>query len=88
MVFTSIIQVITFLSFLHYASAANICAAVGLHNETKISYYMGNFFFKGPTTFALCAAYCKSDPAKCKAFRYSFWSDANAQYCEFFDNGL
>ncbi|KAF2025197.1 hypothetical protein EK21DRAFT_24078, partial [Setomelanomma holmii] len=68
--------------------AANICGKVGIHNDIKISYYMGNFFYKGPTTFALCAAYCKQDAAKCKSFRYSYWSDGPSQYCEFFDNGL
>lgn len=70
------------------ANAANICGKVGSHDSTKISYYMGNFFYKGPTTFALCASYCKQDGAKCKSFRYSYWADAAAQYCEFFDNGL
>jgi hypothetical protein len=75
------------LAFASSAIADDICGAVGYHDPDKISYYMGNFFYKGPTTFALCASYCmKDDP--CKAFRYSYFSDAAAQYCEFFDNGL
>jgi hypothetical protein len=68
--------------------AANICGTIGIHNGTKISYYMGNFFYKGPTSFALCALYCKKDTGRCKSFRYAYYSDAAGQYCEFFDNGL
>jgi len=44
---------------------------------------MGNFFWKGPTTFALCALYYKKDAPKCKSFQYSYFSDATGQYCEF-----
>ena len=80
--------ILSLVSLTPLVAAANVCGLVGIHNDTLISYYMGNFFYKGPTTFALCAAYCKTDPTKCKAFRYSYWSDAQAQYCEFFDNGL
>jgi len=77
------------LAFATSALAANnICGTVGIHDPDKISYYMGNFFYKGPTTFALCASYCKKDVPRCKSFRYSYYSDAAAQYCEFFDNGL
>ncbi|KAH7083587.1 hypothetical protein FB567DRAFT_87909 [Paraphoma chrysanthemicola] len=70
------------------AEAANICGKIGLHDSNKLSFYMGNFFYKGPTTFALCASYCKQDAAKCKSFRYSYWADAVSQYCEFFEYGL
>ncbi|KAF1921590.1 hypothetical protein BDU57DRAFT_563622 [Ampelomyces quisqualis] len=69
-------------------SAANICAVKGMHDTEKLSFYMLNFFSKGPSTFALCASWCKNDSAKCKSFRYSYWSDAAAQYCEFFEYGL
>ncbi|KAJ4362515.1 hypothetical protein N0V83_010609 [Neocucurbitaria cava] len=69
-------------------ASALICGTVGIHNDSAISYYMGNFFYKGPTSWALCAAYCKTDPNNCLAFRYSYYSDAAAQYCEFFNNGL
>jgi hypothetical protein len=68
--------------------AVTICGTKGAHDESKISFYMLNAFYKGPTTFALCALYCKKDSGKCKSFRYSYWSDAATQYCEFFDNGL
>lgn len=63
--------------------AANICGQVGKHDQNKISHYMGNFFWKGPTTFALCALYYKKDAPKCKSFQYSYFSDATGQYCEF-----
>ncbi|KAF1837810.1 hypothetical protein BDW02DRAFT_595292 [Decorospora gaudefroyi] len=75
-------------SFVSFVSGAQVCGLIGLHNETTLSFYMGNFFFKGPTTFALCASYCKKDAPRCKSFRYSYWGDANAQYCEFFDSAL
>jgi hypothetical protein len=68
--------------------AANICGLIGIHNDTKISYYMGNFFYKGRQSFSLCALYCRKDSNRCKSFRYSYYPDAAAQYCEFFDNGL
>lgn len=68
--------------------AANLCGKIGLHDSNKLSFYMGNFFYKGPTTFALCASYCKQDATKCKSFRYSYWADAASQYCEFFEYGL
>ncbi|KAF2439114.1 hypothetical protein P171DRAFT_490550 [Karstenula rhodostoma CBS 690.94] len=45
---------------------------------------MGNFFYKAPSTFALCADFCKNDFPQCKSFRYSYYSDADSQYCEFF----
>lgn len=70
------------------AWAANICGTIGIHNSSKVDYYMGNFFYKGPSIFTLCASYCKKDSPKCKSFRYSYWGDAAGQYCEFFDNGL
>jgi hypothetical protein len=77
-----------FASVSSVPSATNVCGTVGIHNDTKISYYMGNFFYKGPSTFTLCASYCRKDAPKCKSFRYSYWEDSAAQYCEFFDNGL
>ncbi|KAJ4355388.1 uncharacterized protein N0V89_003404 [Didymosphaeria variabile] len=49
---------------------------------------MGNFFFKAPSTFALCADFCKNDYPTCKSFRYSYYSDTNSQYCEFFPDYL
>jgi hypothetical protein len=70
------------------AIAANICGTKGAHDGSKISFYMLNAFYKGPSSFAICASYCKKDRGKCKSFRYSYWTDAAAQYCEFFDNGL
>ncbi|KAH6642057.1 hypothetical protein C7974DRAFT_372050 [Boeremia exigua] len=72
----------SFLSFT--AAQSNMCGTLGYHEQTKSSYFMGNFFHNGITsTLGLCAAYCKKD-ARCKTFRYSYWSDADAQYCEFF----
>jgi hypothetical protein len=76
------------LAFSNCIFAVIICGEIGIHNDSRISYYMGNFFYKGPATFALCALYCKKDTGRCKSFRYSYYSDAAAQYCEFFDNGL
>jgi hypothetical protein len=72
------------------AIASNICGTVGIHDDNKISYYMGNFFYKGPSvaTVTLCASWCKKDVPKCKAFRWSYYGDSASQYCEFFDNGL
>jgi hypothetical protein len=67
--------------------AANICGQIGIHDQNKISYYMGNIFYKAQSNFALCASWCKKDATKCKSFRYSYFADADAQYCEFFDNG-
>lgn len=67
---------------------ANVRGTIGIHNSSKIDYYMGNFFYKGPSIFTLCASYCKKDSLKCRSFRYSYCADAAAQYCEFFDNGL
>jgi hypothetical protein len=74
-------------AFATTALAANVCGVQGIHNA-NIDYYMGNFFYKGPGTWALCASYCKLDAARCKSFRYSYFSDAAAQYCEFFDSAL
>jgi hypothetical protein len=87
MVAMFLFTVLAGLAYLAPFAAADVCGLVGT-NSDKISYYMGNFFYKGPTTFALCAAYCKLDAPKCKSFRYSFWSDSNAQYCEYFDSVL
>lgn len=87
MVAMFLFTVLAGLAYLVPFAAADVCGLVGT-NSDKISYYMGNFFYKGPTTFALCAAYCKLDAPKCKSFRYSFWSDSNAQYCEYFDSAL
>jgi hypothetical protein len=71
-------------------AASNICGTIGIHDENKISSYMGNFFYKGPSvaTVTLCASWCKKDGPKCKAFRWSYYGDSASQYCEFFDNGL
>jgi hypothetical protein len=69
--------------------AANVCGTIGIHDSDKISYYMGNFFYKGSTiTVTLCASYCKKEAGNCKSFRWSYWADAAAQYCEFFNDGL
>ncbi|KAF1352878.1 hypothetical protein EJ07DRAFT_158902 [Lizonia empirigonia] len=86
-----IFSIIGFLSALlslsSFASAELICGTLGYHNETALSYYMGNFFYNGLSTFTLCAAWCKQD-TKCEAFRYSYWMDSNAQYCEFFNTSI
>ncbi|KAH8725877.1 hypothetical protein GQ44DRAFT_577130, partial [Phaeosphaeriaceae sp. PMI808] len=74
--------------FVTYAFAALICGQRGDHDPNKLTYYMGNFFYRAQSTFTLCASSCKKELGKCKSFRYSYWLDANAQYCEFFANGL
>lgn len=71
-----------------YALAAQICGSIGTHNYSTIAFYMGNFFFKAPATFALCSDFCKNDSPRCKSFRYSYYADADSQYCEFFDQWL
>jgi hypothetical protein len=78
------------LALATHVFAANICGSVGIHNDTKIDYYMGDFFYKGPniSIVTLCASWCKKDAPKCKAFRWSYYADSASQYCEFFDNGL
>ncbi|KAK7192303.1 hypothetical protein PSPO01_01875 [Paraphaeosphaeria sporulosa] len=68
--------------------AGQICGDIGTHNAAGTTYYMGNFFFRAPPTFALCADFCKKDFPRCKSFRYSYYSDADAQYCEFFPEFL
>lgn len=73
------------LCIISSASAALICGSLGFHNETNISFYMGNFFYDSPSTFTLCAAFCKKD-TRCQAFRYS--GDGTNQFCEFFDTSL
>lgn len=65
--------------------ADQVCGGIGTNNATGVTFYMGNFFFKAPSTFALCANFCQNDD-RCKSFRYSYYSDADAQYCEFFPN--
>lgn len=76
------------LSLLSLTAAQSlICGTLGYHDESAITYYMGNFFYSGLTAFALCAEYCQED-TRCEAFRYSYWSDADTQYCEFFDTDL
>lgn len=65
-----------------------MCGDVGTHNYTGTTFYMGNFFFKAPSTFALCADFCKQDNPRCKSFRYSYYSDADSQYCEFFADNV
>ncbi len=69
------------------ASAQLICGTLGYHDVTNLYFYMSNGFYNGLSTFALCASYCQKD-SLCKAFRYSYWSDAGSQYCEFFDTPL
>ncbi|KAH9877977.1 hypothetical protein J1614_003194 [Plenodomus biglobosus] len=69
-------------------STAAICGLVGIHNPDALDLYMGNFFYNGPSNFALCAAWCKNDPTRCRSFRYSYYGDSNSQYCEFFDGAL
>ncbi|KAK7177831.1 hypothetical protein PSPO01_16120 [Paraphaeosphaeria sporulosa] len=70
------------------SGANHICGGIGTHNYTGTTFYMGNFFFKAPSTFALCADFCKNDSPRCKSFRYSYDSAASAQYCEFFPEFL
>ncbi|KZM27508.1 hypothetical protein ST47_g1379 [Ascochyta rabiei] len=77
----------TLLSLASFASAELICGTLGYHNETNLSFFMGNFFYNGLTSFTMCAAYCQQDE-QCEAFRHSYWDDADAQYCEFFDTSL
>jgi hypothetical protein len=48
---------------------------------------MSTAFYDGLTSFLLCSAYCQKD-ARCESFRYSYWSDADSQYCEFFDEDM
>jgi hypothetical protein len=71
-----------------WVEAAQICGDVGTYDYAGTTYYMGNFFFKAPSTFSLCADFCKKDYPRCKSFRYSYYSDADAQYCEFFPDFL
>lgn len=66
--------------------AANVCCTIGIHNDTKISYYMGKFFYKGPSIFSVCALYCKQDTRRRKNFRHYYYLDVTAQYCKFFNN--
>ena len=67
------------------STAAKICGKRGSYDTSgSISFYMGNFFYKSPSAFSLCADFCKSDSSKCKSFRYSFYRDEESQYCEFF----
>jgi len=77
------------LSFLTgVVSDDNICGLKGIHDEKSMSYYMGNFFYKGPQSFSVCALYCKKDAGNCQSFRYSRDVGAGSQYCEFFGNRL
>lgn len=78
------------LTALHVQQAisARICGSIGKHDYSGTTFYMGNFFFKAPSTFALCAGFCQNDYPRCKSFRYSYFSDADAQYCEFFPDWL
>jgi hypothetical protein len=86
--FATIINQSIHQAFATSVTAVNVYGTIGIHDDSKISYYMGNFFYEGPSTFTLCASYCRKDVPKCKSFRYSYWADSAAQYCEFFDNGL
>lgn len=76
------------LLFTSSAAAAQICGGVGSYNSSTTFFYMSNFFSKAASTFGLCADFCKSSYPSCKSFRYSYWSDADAQYCEFFGDWL
>jgi hypothetical protein len=68
-----------------WAEASQVCGDVGTFDYAgNTTYYMGNFFFKAPSTFAFCADFCKKDFPQCKSFRYSYDMEADAQYCEFF----
>ncbi|KAJ4290385.1 hypothetical protein N0V90_010601 [Kalmusia sp. IMI 367209] len=49
---------------------------------------MGNFFYKAPTTLALCGDFCKKDYPRCRSFRYTDDAEAYSQYCEFFEYAL
>ncbi|CBX96695.1 hypothetical protein IAQ61_005443 [Plenodomus lingam] len=69
-------------------SAATVCGLVGTSNPDTLNQYMGNFFYNGPSNFALCAAWCKNDATRCRSFRWSYYGDANSQYCEFFEVAL
>ncbi|EDU48869.1 predicted protein [Pyrenophora tritici-repentis Pt-1C-BFP] len=81
--------ILTLLALLpRHTTAAPTCGLVSTINDTLLPVYMGNFFYRGPTTFALCALYCKNAAPRCQSFRYSYWSDADAQYCEFYEYGL
>ncbi|KAF2261296.1 hypothetical protein CC78DRAFT_608422 [Lojkania enalia] len=75
----------TLIALSNIAKAA-VCGDRGSHDFSKQSFYMGNFFFGAPSTFSLCADFCKKDAPRCKSFRYSYYSDANSQYCEYFEN--
>ncbi|KAL5409459.1 hypothetical protein PMIN06_011693 [Paraphaeosphaeria minitans] len=79
---------ITLGALVGQVEAAQICGDVGTHSAKGTTFYMGNFFFKAPSTFPLCADFCKKDYPRCKSFRYSYYSDAGAQYCEFFPEFL
>ncbi|KAF2873628.1 hypothetical protein BDV95DRAFT_592965 [Massariosphaeria phaeospora] len=68
------------------AHSAQICGGIGTHDYASISFYMGNFFYGAPSTFALCADFCKYDYPRCRSFRYWYDPYANSQYCEFFEN--
>lgn len=70
------------------SEADQICGEIGTNAYNGTTYYMGNFFFKAPSTFALCSDFCKNDYPRCKSFRYSYYSDADSQYCEFFPDWL
>ncbi|KAJ4990898.1 hypothetical protein SVAN01_03687 [Stagonosporopsis vannaccii] len=63
------------------------CGTTGYHDQLNVSWFMGNFFYNGSPTLNLCASYCKKNQS-CKAFRYSNWRDADAQYCEFFATSI
>ena len=68
---------------IRHAEAAVICGNLGSIDSSVTTFYMGNFFFKAPSTFAFCGDFCKVD-SRCRSFRYSYFADADAQYCEFF----
>lgn len=86
--FLGIISSVHVISTLLSAATAQslLCGTLGYHNE-NVSYYMGNFFYNALSSFTLCAAFCVQDD-RCQGFRYSYWDDADTQYCEFFDEDM
>jgi hypothetical protein len=83
--YTHLVVVCIVLGFcIQHVKADVICGGLGSYNISVTTFYMGNFFFKAPSTFALCGDFCKNDD-RCRSFRYSWYADPDSQYCEFFD---
>ena len=81
--FSSLLAWATLGLLVRWSEAQSDCGVVGSFNQSITNFYMGNFFYNAASTFALCADVCQND-SNCLSFRYSYYSDANAQYCEFF----